>query len=453
MPETTDPKNHVQLQFEMSLGIVDNGPVLPTPPKVAEKAPEKDWRTQVPTVSQLTRRLRGHIENSFFDVWVRGEVSNFKRNVSGHAYFSLKDATSQISVVLFRPQMSKLKFDIKDGVELLAHGKITVYEARGNYQLVCDTLEPVGVGALQLAFQQLKEKLQKEGLFDPAHKKPLPPLPRRVGIITSATGAAVRDILKVLSRRYPNLDILVIPASVQGEKACPEICAALDLAVRWNREVPERALDVLIVGRGGGSLEDMWCFNEEAVARAIHRCPIPIVSAVGHEIDFTIADFVADVRAPTPSAAAEIIVPRKEDLVQQVNLISRRLQLSMLRYLEQLKLHLSHLSQRVVDPREKIRKLRESLNSLTTRIENGMRTRLLFARKRLEAAASGLHLLSPLQVIGRGYSITQTEDTRIVRAMRDVKIGEPILTRVVDGIIESKVTGTRPSEKPPAVIK
>lgn len=401
--------------------------------------PKVDWRTQVPTVSQLTRRLRGHIENSFFDVWVRGEVSNFKKNVSGHAYFCLKDATSQINVVLFRPQMSKIKFDIKDGTELLAHGKVTVYEARGNYQLVCDTMEPVGVGALQLAFQQLKEKLQKEGLFDHAKKKTLPTLPRRIGIITSATGAAVRDILKVLSRRYPNLEILIIPASVQGDKASGEICQALEWAERWNTERPERTIEVLIVGRGGGSLEDMWCFNEETVARAIQRCPIPTISAVGHEIDFTIADFVADVRAPTPSAAAEIVVPRKDELIQRVQYQTRRLTLSIQKELEQLRLHLSHLSRRLVDPRERIRKLKEDLKRSTARMTTAIQNRCRMSRKHLEGVVQMLQILSPLQVIGRGYSITQKESGEIIRDADEVKVGDRIQTRTGHGVIFSEV--------------
>jgi exodeoxyribonuclease VII large subunit len=426
--KTVEPVNQMQLPWDAP---VEN----PAP----QPEPQVDWRTQVPTVSQLTRRLRGHIENTFFDVWVRGEVSNFKKNVSGHAYFCIKDATAQINVVLFRPQMAKIKFDIKDGTELLAHGKVTIYELRGNYQLVCDTLEPVGVGALQLAFQQLKERLQKEGLFDQSKKKPLPSLPRRIGIITSATGAAVRDILKVLSRRYPNLEILIIPASVQGDKACGEICAALDMAERWNKERPERTVEALIVGRGGGSLEDMWCFNEEPVARAIHKCSIPTISAVGHEIDFTIADFVADVRAPTPSAAAEMIVPRKDELIQRVEFQTQRLHRAIEKQLEQLRLHLSHLSRRLVDPREQIRKLKENLERSIARMKTAMTNRCLMSRKHLQGAAQMLQMLSPLQVIGRGYSITQTETGEIIRDAEQVKPGERIRTQIAHGFIHSEV--------------
>lgn len=230
-----------------------------------------DWRTKVPSVSQLTRRLRGHIENAFFDVWVKGEISNLKKPSSGHLYFNLKDTHAQLRAVMFRNAFSKLKFDLKDGMEILLHGTLTIYEARGDYQIVADSTEPVGVGALQMAFEQLKQKLQAEGLFDPKHKKPLPTLPTRIGIITSPTGAAVKDILNVLQRRFSNREIFILPTNVQGEKAAPEIVAAIQNAQDWNHSHPDRAIEVLIIGRGGGSLEDLWPFNEEIVARAILR--------------------------------------------------------------------------------------------------------------------------------------------------------------------------------------
>lgn len=402
-----------------------------------------DWRAQVPTVSQLTRRLRGHLENSFFDVWVKGEVSNFRKPASGHVYFCLKDATAQLKAVMFRMSFSKLKFQVQDGMEILLHGKITVYEARGEYQMVADTMEPVGVGALQLAFEQLKQKLAKEGLFDPRHKKKLPALPRRIGIVTSPTGAAVKDILKVLSRRFPDRDVVIFPASVQGEKAQGEICRALELAARWNTERPDRKLDVLIVGRGGGSLEDLWCFNEESVARAIFQCPIPLVSAVGHEIDFTIADFVADVRAPTPSAAAEMIVPCKSDLVDRVGYHRSRLHLLMTKRLEQCRLHLGHLGQRLVDPRQKIRVLRQSFTLLSEKLGIAMRTRLKLARQRLTADAAMLHSLSPLEVLARGYALSRKADGSLLQTVKDVRPGDRMTTRVVDGTITSEVVAVQ----------
>jgi len=396
-------------------------------------------KTDIPTVSQLTRRIRGHLENSFFDVWVRGEISNFRKPVSGHGYFCLKDATAQLRAVMFRNHLSKIKFQIQDGMEVLLHGAVTVYEARGEYQMVCDTMEPVGVGALQLAFEQLKQKLQKEGLFDPRHKKPLPYLPKRIGVVTSSTGAAVKDILKVLSRRFPNLEILIIPASVQGEKAAPEIVAAIRAAEAWNMEKPQKQIDVLIVGRGGGSLEDLWPFNEEIVARSIFACPIPIISAVGHEIDFTIADFVADVRAPTPSAAAEIVVPKKEELLYQVNNTTIRLHRAVQKCMQQLRLHLGHLTQRLVDPRERIKMTKESFRIVLEKLTTQIKTKCLLARKRLETNAQMLNSLSPLQVIGRGYSLTQTTEGKIIRSIREIGVGIRIITRVTDGVIESEV--------------
>lgn len=425
-PGASDSKNAGQLSLPLDAPVV------------------KDWRAEVPSVSQLTRRIRGHIENAFFDVWVRGEISNFRKPSSGHGYFVLKDDTSQLRSVMFRNHLSKLKFNVADGMEILLHGTVTVYEARGEYQIVCDNMEPVGVGALQLAFEQLKTKLHKEGLFDPKHKKKLPFLPRRVGVVTSPTGAAVRDILKVLSRRYPNLEVLILPAAVQGEKAAPEICNAIGLAEKWNAQRPERAIEALIVGRGGGSLEDMWCFNEEAVARAIFKCPIPIISAVGHEIDFTIADFVADVRAPTPSAAAEIIVPRKDELTQMVTQGNHRLRMAMRRRLEQIRLHVGHLGNRVVDPRQKIKKLHESFHVAYQRLVDRMRTNTLLARRRIESGAQLLHSLSPLQVIGRGYSITRGVDNSIVRSVTSVTVGETLITSFGDGQVRSEVKRIEP---------
>lgn len=424
--ESTETFTKTQLE----LGL--EAPALPL-------IPEKDWRAEVPSVSQLTRRIRGHLENSFFDCWVRGEISNFKKPVSGHGYFILKDANSQLRAVMFRPALSKLKFQLKDGMEVLLHGNITVYEARGDYQMLADTMEPVGVGALQLAFEQLKTKLHADGLFDPKYKKRLPFLPKRIGVITSATGAAVKDILKVLSRRFPNLHVLIIPASVQGEKAAPELCAALEFAQRWNTENPDQCLEVLIFGRGGGSLEDLWPFNEECVARAIFQCPIPIISAVGHEIDITISDFVADVRAPTPSAAAEIIIPRKEDLCGLLSQHRTRLFNGHSKKMAQLRLHLGHLSQRLVDPRQKIGRMREAFQNLERRLFKAILHNNALAQQKLKTLGQVLHSLSPLQVIGRGYSLTRTESGEIVRQISQAPAGTVLHTRVGDGTLQVEV--------------
>lgn len=397
-----------------------------------------DWRKEVPSVSQLTRRVRGLLEGTFPDTWVKGEISGFRKPGSGHAYFTLKDATAQLRAVLFRPSLMKVKFQLQDGMEVLLHGKLTVYEARGDYQLIADTVEPVGVGALQLAFEQLKAKLHKEGLFDPARKRPLPFLPRRIGLVTSSTGAAVRDVLKVLDRRFHNLDIVIFPCLVQGDRAACDIAAALKSAERWNLERPERALDLLIVGRGGGSLEDLWCFNEETVARAIAACPIPTISAVGHEIDFTIADFVADLRAATPSAAAEIAVPSRTELEALIEHQQTKLRILVLRRIEQLKLHLDHLTRRLVDPRVRVQQMREHFRRVEAQLHLAMRTTLKFGRQRLEGLVQKLDLLSPLQVLGRGYSITQDATGVVVRSASEVKAGSLLVTRFKDGTVRSR---------------
>lgn len=430
-------------------------PTLALPLDGKSDWPAADWRSAVPSVSELTRRLRGHIEHSFFDVWVRGEISTLRKPVSGHSYFTLKDSSAQLSGVLFRGAASKLKFQIQEGMEVLAHGAVTVYESRGQYQLVCDAIEPCGIGALQLAFEQLKKKLHQEGLFNPERKRKLPALPRHIGIVTSATGAAVRDIIKVLSLRFPDRRITLFPAAVQGEKAAAEIVSAIKLAERWNREIAggntgghlgepvQMAVDVLIVGRGGGSLEDLWPFNEEIVARALFECSIPTVSAVGHEIDFTIADFVADVRAATPSAAAEMILPRKQDLLYQVTTRQESLTLFMKKKLQQLRLHLGHLSLRVTDPRERLRRMRDQLVKDLARLGSAMKSRLVFSRQILARHSGMLNSLSPLQVLSRGYCVTRSSSGpnsgALIKSIADTTCGQRITTQVSDGTFTSTV--------------
>jgi len=406
-----------------------------------------DWRTQVPSVSDLTRRIRGQLESTFGDVWVKGEISNFKKPNSGHAYFSLKDSSAQIRVVLFRGHLSKFKFQLQDGLEILLHGKVAVYEPRGEYQIIADAVEPVGVGALQLAFEQLKMKLAKEGLFDPRHKKPIPRLPQTIGVITSPTGAAVKDILKVLLRRFPNRHVLIIPASVQGEKAAPEIVKALSIAEEWNAELTKntgkKPIDVLILGRGGGSLEDLWPFNEEIVARAIYDCSIPVVSAVGHEVDITISDYVADLRAPTPSAAAELVVPVKEEWIRSIHILSQRAFNNLRRTLEQMRLHLGHLSNRLVDPRQKLKLLKEQFRQKQEALFKTFKTRVQFSRKKWETLCQVLHTLSPLQTLARGFSLTSDEEGKIITSVTQVKKGLKIQTQVSDGFITSQVVDTK----------
>lgn len=398
-----------------------------------------DWKNKVPSVSQLTRRIRGHIENAFFDVWVKGEISNFKKASSGHCYFNLKDANAQLRAVMFKGSLSKLKFELKDGLEILLHGTVTVYEARGDYQLVADTAEPLGTGALQLAFEQLKKKLQAEGLFDPKHKQPLPSLPKRIGVITSPTGAVIKDILNVLGRRFREREILILPTSVQGEKAAPEIVGALKSVVEWNKSHPDRKIEVIILGRGGGSLEDLWPFNEESVARAIFDCPIPIISAVGHETDVTISDFVADLRAPTPSAAAELVIPRKEDLVQLITQQQIRLSTIFKKHLLQLRLHLGHLNNRLVDPRERIRNMKERFQVQEQKLFLTFENRLKLLRKRLEGNFQLLNSLSPLQVLARGFSLTRTAERKIVHSVKELTPGQIIVTQLHDGELLSEI--------------
>src|SRR5574337_1029670 len=277
-------------------------------------------RNKILTISELTRKIRGSLEQEFFNLWVVGEVSNLKRPTSGHVYLTLKDANAQLQAVMFKSVANGVKFEVRDGLEVLAFGSVTVYEARGQYQLIIERIEPKGIGALQLAFLQLKERLGKEGLFDLAHKKPLPLLPKKIAIVTALTGAAIRDILNVINRRFAKVGIFIYPVKVQGEGAALGIAQAIsDL-----NAIPD--IDVIIVGRGGGSLEDLWAFNEEVVARSIYNSQIPIISAVGHEIDFSIADFVSDLRAPTPSAAAEMVVRDRSELIDIITNICYTMQ-------------------------------------------------------------------------------------------------------------------------------
>ena len=398
------------------------------------------------TISELTLEIKKHLEEGFDEVWVEGEISNFRSPSSGHCYFTLKDDKSQIRAVIFKFMGRYLKFDPHDGLLVICRGRINVYEPRGEYQLILDYMEPKGIGALQLAFEQLKEKLQKEGLFDPDNKKPLPLLPQKIGIVTSPTGAAIKDILNIIGRRFPNVEILINPVKVQGEGSAQEIA----IAIEELNHIP--GIDVIILTRGGGSLEDLWSFNEEIVARAIYRSSIPVVSAVGHEIDFTIADFVADLRVSTPSAAGELVVKDKVELTNLVESLSNRLEKHMIHLLEaernqvmflkrglpdmrfrltDLKLRVDDLNSRlsprilqVLQLKEEIlkgRKGRLLLNSPKLAIEKHLKSVTLYEkglidsmrhilyrfRQLLERYLKSLDGLSPLNVLKRGYSITR----------------------------------------------
>ena len=351
---------------------------------------------EIYTIAQITRRVKGLLEEQIGSVWVSGEISNWKQAASGHAYFTLKDETSQIDAVIFRGSLGRLRFDPENGLEVLAHGRVTVYERRGNYQIVLDDMQPKGVGALQLAFEKLKAKLDAEGLFAEEHKKPLPPFPACIGVVTSPTGAAIRDILHVLERRFAGVHVLLCPARVQGKEAAAEIVEGIRTLDAWG-------VDVMIVGRGGGSLEDLWPFNEEAVVRAVFEARTPIISAVGHEIDFALTDFAADLRAPTPSAAAEIVVQERAALLERVALLRKRLATALERSLEQARHRLRVASQSYIfrRPEELIRERRQRCDELRMRVETFVQEHLLREKHRWERVSRALSLLSPAQRLSR----------------------------------------------------
>lgn len=352
-------------------------------------------------VSELTAELKTLIEGTFTGVWVEGEISNFKHHTSGHMYFTLKDDRGQLRAVMFRGSNRGLQFRPEDGLAVVVFGNVTIYEPRGEYQVYVEFMEPKGLGALQLAFEQLKTRLEAEGLFDLARKRPIPLLPEKIGLVTSPSGAAIRDILQIIHRRFANVKILILPVRVQGEGAASEIVEGLE--VLNKRE----DLDVIIVARGGGSIEDLWAFNEEHVARAIYASQTPVISAVGHETDFTIADFVADVRAPTPSAAAEMVISRKAELIQRVDDFVSRL-VSYMRYRversgERLRSLDRHL--RLLSPLERIKRQREQLRDGVSALQSTMSHRLALWRGELRTAAARLDSLSPLAILARGFSV------------------------------------------------
>jgi len=395
------------------------------------------------SVSELTQEIKGLLEEAFPSVWVAGEISNFKRASSGHLYLTLKDADAQIRTVIWRGTALRLRFDLHDGLEVIARGRLGVYEARGEYELVVEELHPKGMGALELALRQLREKLFRLGYFDAARKKPLPRFPRRLALVTSPTGAAVRDMLEVLVKRWPGLEIWVCPVRVQGEGAAVEIAATLRMLSRLNGRglLP---VDVLIVGRGGGSLEDLWAFNEECVAQAIYESSIPVVSAVGHEIDVTIADLVADRRALTPTEAATCVVPHVEELAQGLRTTAALLRESMERRLERLGRSLDDLAARRVFrlPLERVRDQEQRLDERSERLRRALRQQLAQARARLDADAARLETLSPLNVLARGYSLTRREvDLVVVRGPEQVQVGDRLVTAVQHGQIISRVEG------------
>jgi len=378
------------------------------------------------TVSEVTRMVKMELESAFPLLWVEGEISNFHRHHSGHLYFTLKDETSQLRTVMFRGEARKVPFELEDGLQVVARGRINVYEPRGEYQLIVELLEPKGKGALQLAFEQLKEKLKKEGLFDSALKKKLPVLPKKVGVVTSPRGAAIVDIIRTLERRFARLHILLYPVKVQGEGAAEEIVEGID----YLGSLPD--IDVIIIGRGGGSIEDLWAFNEEKVARAIYRCAIPVISAVGHEIDFTIADFVADIRASTPSGAAEMVIEEEESLRERIENLEKRLvhnqkfvlqewkhevfSLAQHRAFQNMRINLLNLEQKVddlemrawsaiKDMQQKISEDKSRAMLMEEKIRNALKGMLQQLQARWETLSVQLHNLSPLNILKKGYAL------------------------------------------------
>lgn len=388
------------------------------------------------TVGQLTGIVREILGETFGDVWVAGEISGVRFASSGHYYFTLKDPNAQLRAVAFRNAARTMRVKPQDGMAVLARGHIDVYEARGEYQLIVEVIEPQGLGALQLAFEQLKKKLAEEGLFDQARKRALPRLPQRIGVVTSPTGAVIRDILHVLARRFPGLHIRLYPALVQGEGSVNEV-------VRGIRYFSESGwADVVIVARGGGSLEDLWTFNEEAVARAIAACAVPVISAIGHETDFTIADFVADLRAPTPSAAAEMVICTRQELLDRIQASHGRMHQSLRLRLAEARRRLQATTTRIMrrDVRLRLARAWQRIDASEARMAELMRARMARERGRVDLVNAHLTQLSPLKILDRGYSIVQTGAGLILKDPADSPPGTALLIRLARGLIRGQAT-------------
>jgi exodeoxyribonuclease VII large subunit len=397
-----------------------------------------DERPRVLSVSQLTRMIKATLEETISSVLVEGEISNYRVAASGHAYFLLKDEGAAINCVMFRGVLAILAFEPKDGQQVEVRGRVSVFEAKGQYQIIVEGMREAGLGALYQAFLKLKEKLQKEGLFDQKYKKPLPFLPQKIGVVTSPTGAAIRDILNIIGRRFANVQVILFPVRVQGKEAPGEIVHAIE---RLNAL---RVADVIIVGRGGGSIEDLWAFNEEIVARAIFASEIPIISAVGHEIDFTIADFVADLRAPTPSAAAELVVQNQEELVQRIQGLSLRLTNAMQNMLERYRMRIEGLarSYALARPLERVLQFQQRLDELGQRLALHFRRVLEQAQQHLRLLQSKVHVLNPQAVLQRGYSIVYRKPTHeIVKDSAQVSEQDLLHIVLARGSLEARVTG------------
>ncbi|MEW9625844.1 exodeoxyribonuclease VII large subunit [Rhodanobacter geophilus] len=439
------------------------------------------------TPSTLNRLVRGLLEDALPLVWIEGELSNVARPASGHLYFTLKDSGAQVRCAMFRPKSAALRFKPADGMQVLLRARVGLYEPRGEFQLVAEHMEPAGEGALQREFERLKAQLDAEGLFDPARKRPLPRYARRIGVITSATGAAIRDVLSVLARRWPLAEVDVLPVPVQGREAPAAIVAMLKRASASAR------YDVLLVTRGGGSLEDLWAFNDEAVARAIHACAVPVVSAVGHEVDFSIADFVADLRAPTPSAAAELLVPDAQTTLHHLHQLQQRLAALEQRRLQALDQRVDHLFARLQaqrpqarlardrerlvhlqhrllatlrdrrqrdrirldrlharllarHPRQRLALLQRQLAEQSQRLRQAIARQLERERHALQQAARTLHAVSPLATLERGYAILFDADGKVLRSVQGVEPGDALRARLADGELALLAARRKPAE-------
>lgn len=389
------------------------------------------------TVAELTAEIKDLLEAAFSSVWVAGEVSDFARPRSGHCYLTLKDDRAQIRAVLWRTTASRIRFDLHDGLEVVCRGHVDVYAPRGSYQLIVQQIEPKGIGALELALRQLREKLAREGLFDPQHKRPLPRFMRRIGLVTSPTGAAIRDFLEVLRGRYAGADVLIVPVRVQGDGAAEEIADAVAL-LNGLAQPP----DCIVLTRGGGSLEDLWAFNEEAVVRAVFASRVPVVSAVGHEIDVTLSDLVADVRALTPSEAATLVAPATAEIVAGLHHVRKRMATALGACVARARARLDALAahRAIRRPLERVHDLARRLDELEARSRRAIRQHLSTARQHTESIAGRLDTLSPLAVLGRGYSVTRrADDGRVVRDATQLAPGQRITTRFARGETVSRV--------------
>jgi exodeoxyribonuclease VII large subunit len=396
------------------------------------------------TVSEITRVIKDVLESNVPVVWVRGEVSNLTLHTSGHMYFSLKDENSQLRCVMFRNANSKLSFTVESGMSVEARGEVTVYERSGQYQLCVYELIPAGLGALQLALEALKKKLSREGLFDEARKRPLPPFPRTVGVVTSPTGAAVRDIIRIIRKRQPGVEIILFPVRVQGAGAAQEISAAVDAFNRFGE------VDVLIVGRGGGSLEDLWAFNEEVVARAIHRSRVPVVSAVGHEIDFTICDLVADVRAPTPSGAAQMVVRDREEVSREIQALARGLAAGVKNRISSLRREIERTKNRYAFARapDIVRQRAQRLDEVSRRIRMSGSRILNDRRQLVDSFAGRLHALDPAEVLRRGYAVCRDEATgAVLREASQSLVRQKVSVELYRGSLRCTVEGVSDDER------